>query len=52
MVEEHKGWDGEEQHNWYQFNNNYDEYYNHAPIDPAEEFVARQQAETELHTWL
>jgi hypothetical protein len=52
MVEERRDRDEEEQHNWYDFNNNDIEHNNNAPIDPAEEFVERQQAETELHTRL
>ena len=47
MIEENRDWDEEEQ-----YNNNNDEYNNNAPVDPAEDFVERQQAETELHTWL
>jgi len=52
MVEEHRDQDKEEQHNRYDFNNNDIDHNNNAPIDPAEEFVERQQAETELHTRL
>jgi hypothetical protein len=48
MVEERRDCNEEEQHHWYHFNNNDDEYNNNAPIDPAEEFVERQQVETEL----
>ncbi len=59
MVEVHLNRDEEEDYTWYNFNNNINEHNNNinennnsTTVDPAIEFVERQEAERALHQCL